>query len=104
MTAQQKFRESVKSLDRIVLHGSSSGWVAESFGPHADEIVALFGTNVIPTAFTSRASGQDVKEAIQKLNPGVDVVLGAPIRPRQPLLTSHGEYERHDDTQGPLQQ
>ena len=75
--------------DSIVLRSSRDGWMAEFYGPHADEVVRLFGTNVLPTAFTSQAEHSVVKAEIDRLNPGIEVVLGCPIYSK-PLTHRHG--------------
>jgi hypothetical protein len=52
-------------------------WGAYHLGPHAKRITELFGTPMIPTAFTDKTEPERVRAAIQKLNPGVDVRLEA---------------------------
>ena len=48
-------------------------WMADFHGDM--EIIKTFGTTTIPTAFTDKAAPARVLAAIQKLNPGADVVL-----------------------------
>lgn len=59
---------------RIVLIRQAGVWMAR----HLDnlEIVALFGTDLIPTPFTSQASFETVKARLAKLNPGCDIQEG----------------------------
>ena len=61
--------------DAIELYRAPSAWMARSIGPHSAEIIRLFGTDVLPTAFTPAASPADVLESIQKLNPDKRVYL-----------------------------
>ena len=37
------------------------------------EIMALFGTHVLPTAFTLKASARQVEQSVRDLNPGAYV-------------------------------
>jgi hypothetical protein len=60
-------------MNQIILFNTHDGWMARSIGPHASEIVGLFGTDTLPTAFTARAEGELVLQEIQRLNPGIDV-------------------------------
>ena len=58
---------------RLVLHRTERGWMAQFVG---DSVVqSLFGTDTIPTAFTSTASPEEVKEKIQALNPEYQVSI-----------------------------
>jgi hypothetical protein len=59
--------------NQIILINGRDGWLAQFVGPHASEIVGLFGTDCIPTAFTPLADPDAVRVAIQSLNPGVFV-------------------------------
>ena len=61
--------------DTIELFVANGAWMARSIGPQAAKIRALFGTDILPTAFTSEAVPTVVKRAIEKLNPGVEVNL-----------------------------
>jgi len=51
-----------------------SGWVAVYDGPHAAEVVRLFGRRAIPTAFGPSAPASVVFAEVSKRNPGVQVV------------------------------
>lgn len=61
-------------MKSITLFENGNGWVARFENDH--DIVALFGTDTIPTAFTSAATASDVLEAIILQNPEHDVVIG----------------------------
>lgn len=54
------------------LFKNDTGWMVQDDNPQVRE---LFGTDVIPTAFTSQAEPGRVLATIQALNPGVQVVL-----------------------------
>lgn len=53
----------------IQLALTSKGWMAKFEGPHAAEIVRLFGSNIIPTAFGSAAPLAMVMREVQARNP-----------------------------------
>lgn len=55
----------------IQIIDGASEWFAKFTGPHAAEILELFGTDTIPTAFKSRTPTAIVLAEVQKLNPGV---------------------------------
>ena len=57
----------------IKLINSKSGWLAR-FENDA-EIMALFGTDTIPTPFTEQASPMMVKREIEVRNPGYNVIF-----------------------------
>lgn len=63
----------MKTLKLIVLNGT---WHAEHLvdGKPCDEIVSLFGTHVIPTAFTSALSKAVVRTRLHELNAGVQIL------------------------------
>lgn len=58
----------------IELFRNRNGWMAKHTDP---DVRALFGTDTIPTAFTSQASATEVLAQIQKLNPNARVYLRA---------------------------
>lgn len=62
---------------KIVLIKTQKGWMAEYFGKDAyvEKIINLFGTHILPTAFTAAAPAHQVLSAIQQLNPTADVWL-----------------------------
>ncbi len=62
-------------MDTIRLRWTVDGWVAEWLGPHAYEVMQLFGTNTLTTGFTAGAEASMVLAEISKLNPDVLVVL-----------------------------
>jgi len=63
-------REIFLKLDYKAGCWTSATYVDEAPDP---EIVALFGTHVLPTAFTLKASAKEVGRAIRALNPGAYV-------------------------------
>lgn len=60
-------------MNRIILTLSIGGWMARYLGPHREEIVRLFETDVLPTSYTFEAQASMVREEIAKLNPDVIV-------------------------------
>ncbi len=63
-------------MNKITLIKQGGAWMAYFKGPHAAQIDRLFGTPVIPTAFTEQADPQAVLEAIRAKNPECEVELG----------------------------
>lgn len=62
----------------IQLYTTNGSWVAafmDDWGNPDKEIVALFGTHHLPTAYTSQAAFETVKNALSALNPGYHVSL-----------------------------
>jgi hypothetical protein len=62
-------------IDQITLTNTPRGWIAEFKGPHSQEVIHLFGTNMLPTPFTKEASPKTVRECVQAQNPKVMVTL-----------------------------
>lgn len=60
--------------NKIVLHRTVTGWTAQYVGPHRAEIVGLFGSDILPTAFTANAGMSEVIAEVSRLNPGVLVI------------------------------
>ena len=58
----------------ILVTRTSTGFDATFNGPEAANVLRLFGTNTMPTPFTSKAKIQDVMAEIQRLNPGALVI------------------------------
>jgi|TARA_R110002110_G_scaffold20119_1_gene82117 hypothetical protein len=52
-------------------------WIATSSGPAAAQLIDLFGTAALPTAFTSAMPAADVQRRVQALNPRETVIMGA---------------------------
>jgi hypothetical protein len=63
-------------MNKIKLVRTTSGWEARHYGPIADRLTELFGTAIIPTAYTMWACEREVLESIRKLNPDCEVSLG----------------------------
>lgn len=59
----------------ITIYPTPTGYNARWSGAETARIHRLFGTDTIPTAFTTRARADDVRAAIARLNPECDVVL-----------------------------
>ena len=57
-------------MNQITLSHTAQGWMAEYHGEERATIVNLFGTAIIPSGFTARATWQYVKREIERLNPG----------------------------------
>ena len=57
-------------MEKIELFKANGGWMARS-----QEHVALFGTDVLPTAYLDTAPDQTVLNAIRKLNPNAVVTI-----------------------------
>jgi hypothetical protein len=60
-------------MNKILLIRTKQAWMAKHTGPHANEIIRLFNTSVIPTAFTAEANPTMVLAEIKRLNPKVTV-------------------------------
>jgi hypothetical protein len=60
-------------MKTIKLINSKQGWLARF--ENDTEIMALFGTDTIPTSFTEQASPMMVKREIEVRNPGYNVVF-----------------------------
>lgn len=59
--------------NEILVHLGEHGWLATFRGPHAAETAVLFGTDTIPTAFTSSAPLAAVIADLSARNPGCRV-------------------------------
>ncbi|WP_148863811.1 hypothetical protein [Marinobacter fonticola] len=57
----------------IQLQPATDLWMAKHSGPHTRELVALFGSNVLPTAFESSTPKEKVIAALRKRNPGFEI-------------------------------
>ena len=60
-------------MKTIKLINSKQGWLARF--ENDTEIMALFGTDTIPTPYTEKAMPSMVKAEIEKRNPGYNVVF-----------------------------
>jgi hypothetical protein len=58
--------------ETITMYKSNAGWMARFSDP---EVLSLFGTDKLPTAFTVQASKEEVVTTMQALNP--DALVGA---------------------------
>ena len=58
----------------ITLRLHRDGWFADFH--HDEKIRQLFGSTILPTAYTANAAPLVVLVAIQKLNPGIRVTIG----------------------------
>jgi hypothetical protein len=48
-------------------------WNCETISGNEEEVRALFGTNILPTPFTTELHGELVATRIERLNPGAHV-------------------------------
>jgi len=55
--------------NRIELFLQGGAWMALHHGERAYEVQCLFGTPILPTAFTAGARPETVRRRIQELNP-----------------------------------
>lgn len=64
-------------MNSIQLYNTESGWMAAFItnGAPDAEMVAMFGTHHLPTAFTARASYETVRDEIAIQNPGYIITL-----------------------------
>jgi len=53
----------------------NQSWLARHTGAGADDVMALFGTNVLPTPFSASVSPDVVLARIEELNPDAQVVI-----------------------------
>lgn len=60
-------------MKQIRLFKTATGWMADFNGDR--DIVDLFGTSIVPTAFTAQADQMQVLKEISNLNPQCEVVL-----------------------------
>ena len=60
-------------MKKIRLINSEKGWLARFIDD--DDVLQLFGTDTVPTAFTEQASPMVVKAEIERLNPGYKVLF-----------------------------
>ena len=65
--------QGVQTMKEIRLFTTPKGWMAD-FGNDA-AILSLFGTSIIPTAFTSLAAASVVHAEISRLNPECSVII-----------------------------
>jgi hypothetical protein len=59
-------------MKNIKLFPKNGAWIARTDDA---EVIALFGTPDLPTAFTDRTDADQVLAAIQRLNPGANVLI-----------------------------
>ena len=60
-------------MGTIKLYRSADGWMAVFSDP---QVVALFGSDTLPTAYTAKAAAEAVLAGVRRLNPGVAVSIG----------------------------
>jgi hypothetical protein len=61
-------------MNIITLFRDKDSIMAEYSGPHKKDIISLFGTNILPTAFKAHTGDECVLKAIQQRNPNTKVV------------------------------
>ena len=59
-------------MKNIKLFTQNGNWIART---DDTEVIRLFGTTDLPTAFTTRTDADQVLAAIQRLNPGANVSI-----------------------------
>ena len=69
MTDYERAEALLASQNRIHLSLKGESWVAKYSGPKAAEIVELFGTNEIPTAYCPTMDSHEAEDRIAALNP-----------------------------------
>jgi hypothetical protein len=52
-------------VNERVIFKTAAGWFCRYEGPHADEVVRLFGTATLPLPWTAAASAETVLSAVQ---------------------------------------
>lgn len=57
-------------MKQIILQRGPEVYTATYTGDHRAEIVRLFGTDTLPTAYAANADAASVAEAIRRENPG----------------------------------
>jgi hypothetical protein len=60
-------------MNRIKIIQQGNKFMAHHTGPHAKEVIDLFGTPTIETAFNVPYTCQEVARVLQNLNPNVIV-------------------------------
>lgn len=72
-----KTTEVSPTVRTIILTPTLKGWMATQLidGEPDMSLVDLFGTHILPTAFTAQASGEYVLCEIQRMNPDAIVCL-----------------------------
>lgn len=59
-------------MEKLTLFKANGSWLIKTTDK---EVMDLFGTDTIPTAFTSNAPVNMVKEAISRLNPNSHILI-----------------------------
>ncbi len=62
-------------MNRIVLTRGNKSWNATFYGPHADNILGLFGTRTLPLPFAVNALPETVLQEIELNNPHCSVEI-----------------------------
>lgn len=63
------------NTNTIYLFRQHGVWYAQYHGPHTNTVIELFGTDVLPTAYSASTTPAEVVEAVQRTHPGVRVQL-----------------------------
>lgn len=74
----------MKTIRLFTLNGL---WMAEYTGDDMQRIVDLFGSNILPTAFTVKTTAEAVLKTIQELNPDATVLVAASAREAEHTLS-----------------
>jgi hypothetical protein len=71
-------------MDQIIIHMNEEGtYECEFLGPHSEEVLALFGTRVIPTPYSEPTNAQTVRQHIYRRNNGIPVDLCGCVNRRE---------------------
>lgn len=64
-------------MKKIILFKENDTWMTEELidNKPSGELVSIFGTHILPTAFTGYCDSDSVKQSIQALNPNVQVEM-----------------------------
>lgn len=66
-------------VNRMVARLEGEGWVVDHEGECGDQVEELFGTRTLPMPFMRSVRASMVVDALQQLNPGVEVVVGRAV-------------------------
>lgn len=59
----------------ITLFKANGGWMAQHSGEGSENIIELFETDTLPTPFSDSQSADSVRDTIERLNPGHEIIV-----------------------------
>lgn len=62
-----------RERNSITVRRDGGVWAAQFHGPHAEEVRRAFGTDTIPTPWTTETPRETVRDELAARNPGVKV-------------------------------